>query len=58
LRLAERVRAAVVRAAQAAYEEATLRGLCCEGACEVAVSAMRQLDLSEVPTAPPTGPAR
>jgi hypothetical protein len=58
LRLPERVRAAVVRAAQAAYEDAALRGLCCEGAWEVAVSAMRQLDLSEVPTAPPIGPAR
>lgn len=41
-------------AAQAAYEDAALRGLCCEGAWEVAVSAMRLLDLSEPAAAPPT----
>ena len=57
LRMAERVRAALVHAAQAAYEDAALRGLCCEGAWEVAVSAMRLLDLSEVAAAPPTEPA-
>jgi hypothetical protein len=55
--MAERVRAALVHAARAAYEDAALRGLCCEGAWEVAVSAMRLLDLSEVPAAPPTDPA-
>jgi hypothetical protein len=31
-----------------AYEDAAVRGLCCEGAWEVAVDAMRGLDLSRV----------
>jgi hypothetical protein len=44
--IAERAREHLVRAAMAAYEDAALRGLCCEGAWEVAVSAMRALDLS------------
>ena len=44
--LAEQVRTALVRAALTAYEEAALRGLCCEGAWEVALAAMRELDLS------------
>jgi hypothetical protein len=54
LRMAEGVRAALGHAAQAAYEDAALRGLCCEGVWEVAVSAMRLLDLSEPAAAPPT----
>jgi hypothetical protein len=48
LRSAERVRKALVQRALAAYEDAALRGLCCEGAWEAAVAAMRQLDLSSV----------
>lgn len=44
--IAERAREHLVRAAVAAYEDAAVRGLCCEGAWEVAVSAMRALDLS------------
>jgi hypothetical protein len=47
-RLAEQIRGALVRAALMAYEDAALRGLCCEGAWEVAVDAMRDLDLSRV----------
>jgi hypothetical protein len=43
--LAERVRAALVGEALAAYEDAAVQGLCCEGAWEVAVAAMRALDL-------------
>jgi hypothetical protein len=43
--LAERVRAAVVAAALAGYEDAAMQGLCAEGAWEAAVSAMRRLDL-------------
>jgi hypothetical protein len=46
--LAEQVRAALVETALMAYEDAALRGLCCEGAWEVAVSAMRELDLSSI----------
>lgn len=47
--MAERVRAELIRTALAAYEDAAVRGLCAEGAWEVAVDAMRKLDLS--PTA-------
>jgi len=46
--LAEQVRAALVEAALSAYEDAGVRGLCAEGAWEVAVGAMRALDLSRV----------
>jgi hypothetical protein len=42
---AERIRAALVRAAIQAYEDAGVRGLCGEGAFEAAVAAMRTLDL-------------
>ncbi len=45
MRLAERVRRALVESALAGYEDAALRGLCCEGAWEAAVSAMRQQNL-------------
>jgi hypothetical protein len=46
--IAEQVRQEVVRAALSAYEDAALRGLCCEGAWEVAVAAMRGVDLTRV----------
>jgi hypothetical protein len=58
LLVAERVRAALVRTALAAYEDAALRGLCAEGAWEVAVTAVRQLDLSEALSAPPADSGR
>jgi hypothetical protein len=45
----ERVRSALVQIALAAYEDAALRGLCCEGAWEAAIAAMRQVDLSSSP---------
>jgi hypothetical protein len=45
---AERIRSALVQSALAAYEDAALQGLCCEGAWEAAVAAMRRLDLSSV----------
>ena len=47
-KVAEEVRGALVRAALMAYEDAAIRGLCCEGAWEVAVDAMQDLDLSRV----------
>jgi hypothetical protein len=47
-RVAEQVRDALVRAALMAYEDAAIRGLCGEGAWEVAVTAMRDLDLSSI----------
>jgi hypothetical protein len=46
--LAEQVRAALVEAALNAYEDASVRGLCAEGAWEVAVGAMRSVDLSRL----------
>ena len=45
VQIAERVRTALLDAALAAFEDAEIRGLCCDGAWEAAVSAMRQLDL-------------
>lgn len=47
-RLAEAVRAACLNAAQAAYESAAMSGLCEEGAIEVALGAIRTLDLEAV----------
>ncbi len=43
--LAERVRRALIEHAQAAHEDAGIRGLCCEGAFEAVVSALRAYDL-------------
>jgi hypothetical protein len=48
LGLAERVRTSLVRAAIEAYEDAALRGLCCEGAWEAAIAAMRAYDLRRI----------
>ncbi|HEV7365839.1 MAG TPA: hypothetical protein VGN76_08330 [Gemmatimonadales bacterium] len=56
MRLAERVRTALVQSALDAYEDASVRGLCCEGAWEAAVSAMRHHDLNLVLTEPITEP--
>jgi hypothetical protein len=46
--LAEAVRQACIEAAQAAYEDARLDGLCHEGAWECAVDAIRSLDLASI----------
>lgn len=53
--LAERVRAACVRAALAAYEDAGSSGLCAEGRWEYAIGVLRQLDLGPLlrPVTPP-----
>lgn len=48
VRLGERVRDAVLQAGLAAFEDAAMQGLCCDGAWEVAVSAMRRVDVEEV----------
>jgi hypothetical protein len=53
--LAERVRATLVQSALEAYEDAAVRGLCCEGAWEAAVTAMRRQNLSLVVSEPPLG---
>lgn len=51
------VRAACVRTALDAYENARMDGLCHEGAWEAAVSAMRMLDLDKI-VAEPGGDGR
>ncbi|GAB3673968.1 acetyltransferase [Salinisphaera aquimarina] len=43
--LAASVRDACIEAALAGYEDAAISGLCGEGALEVAISAMRRVDL-------------
>lgn len=45
-RLAQAVREACVEAALRAYEEAGISGLCYEGRWEIAIDAMRNLDLA------------
>lgn len=63
MELASRVRSACVQAALDGYEQAQIAGLCQEGAWEVAVDAMRMLDLKTVLQAmteeqpPPRGPS-
>jgi hypothetical protein len=44
----ERVRAACLDAAIAAYDDAGIRGLCAEGRWEAAVGAIRRLNLSRM----------
>jgi hypothetical protein len=46
--LVERVRAACLHAALAAYEDAGIRGLCAEGRWEAALAAIRHVNLSDV----------
>ncbi len=46
MEIIERVRTALLQEATQAYEDACVRGLCSEGAFEVAISAMRRLDLA------------
>ena len=46
--LAETVRAACIQAALAGYENASISGLCREGAWEAAISAIRMVDLDAV----------
>ena len=45
LQLAEAVRAACLAAALESYEDASMRGLCHEGAWECAIGAIRALNL-------------
>ncbi|MBO9471464.1 hypothetical protein J7355_15345 [Endozoicomonas sp. G2_2] len=47
LTIAAGVRDACIEAALAGYKDASISGLCGEGALEVAISAMRRLDLNE-----------
>ena len=48
VRLAELVRERMLNAAEAAYEDAGVQGLCAEGRWEVAVGAMRSVDLARL----------
>jgi hypothetical protein len=48
LRLAEAVRAACLTAALESYEDASMRGLCHEGAWECAIGAIRSLNLQHI----------
>ena len=54
--LVELVRNALIDCAARAHEDAGVRGLCCEGAWEATLSAMRQLDLGALLT-PGGGPS-
>jgi len=47
-KIAEAVRHACIDAALEAYEDAQVRGLCREGAWEVAIEAVRSLDVAAV----------
>ena len=46
--LAARVREACISAALEGYENASISGLCHEGAWEAAISAIRMVDLEEI----------
>ncbi len=46
--VAEAIRVACLRAAQQGYERAAADGLCDEGALEVALDAIRSLDLEDL----------
>ncbi|MCB1724612.1 MAG: acetyltransferase [Chromatiaceae bacterium] len=50
--LAERVRARCIEVALLAYEEGGISGLCAEGRWELAVQAMRCVDLAALPDGP------
>ncbi|CAG0987290.1 hypothetical protein RHDC1_02181 [Rhodocyclaceae bacterium] len=52
-RIAEAVRRACIDAALEAYEDAQVRGLCREGAWEVAIEAVRSLNVAAVIAATP-----
>jgi hypothetical protein len=55
--VAEQIRRALIERALAAFEDASMQGLCCEGAWEAAISALRHVEL-EVLLEPPPGPRR
>lgn len=46
MEIAETVRRAALEAALHAHEDAGLQGLCCEGRFEVAIAAIRDIDLN------------
>lgn len=54
--LAERIRQACLQAALDAYEQAGISGLCGEGRWEIALDAIRQLDVAGLIESPPDSP--
>jgi hypothetical protein len=52
LQFAEAIRQACIQAALDGYENAAMRGLCCEGAYEAAIGAIRMLNVHELVVAP------
>lgn len=46
--LAERIRKACLEAAREGFMDASMSGLCAEGAMEAAISAIQKLDLNKV----------
>ena len=46
--LAEKVRKACIQAAREGFQEASMSGLCMEGAIEAAVGSIQKLDLKEI----------
>ena len=56
--LAERIRAACLKALLEAHEDAGVQGLCAEGRWEAAVSALERLDVCKLVEPPPPKPAR
>ncbi|HET6528588.1 MAG TPA: acetyltransferase [Balneolaceae bacterium] len=48
IELAERVRKASIEAAREGFKDASLSGLCSEGAMEAAIGAIQSLDLKQL----------
>ncbi len=48
LQIAERVKEACIKAAQEGFRDASMSGLCAEGAMEASVGAIQSLDLKKL----------
>ena len=46
--LAERIRSECIEAAKEGFRDASMSGLCSEGAIEAAISAIQRLDVEEI----------
>lgn len=51
---AEQIRKACIKAARKGFMDASISGLCAEGAMEAAISAIQSLDLEQVLNSPPS----
>ncbi len=47
-KIAQKVQQACIEAAQEAFHDASMSGLCAEGAAEAAIGAMQSLDLTSI----------